>query len=42
MFGEKIRKYLCFCITYYENKKNKKIYKECFTEDYDDDREIYR
>ena len=37
MIGKFLRKYLCFCITIYEEKKTRKIYKECFTEDYEED-----
>ena len=35
-----IKKYLCFCtriITIYEEKKTRKIYRECFTDDYEED-----
>ncbi len=38
MWG-KIRKYLCFCtsiISIYEERKTRKIYKECFKEDYEE------
>lgn len=37
MWGKILRKYLCFCITIYEEKKTRKIYKECFTYDTEED-----
>jgi|UniRef100_A0A6C0C2B8 hypothetical protein len=41
MWSKFVRKYLCFCITIYEEKQTRKIYKECFTSDYDEKEDIY-